>query len=800
MNKLSLALLVLLSTQALAVNTAPVVMQQDQLKLGNTQNTATDKTIEFVKGTNSSTNPKVKWNGSTSKLQFTNDGTNFKDLGSGSGGGGGQNYITNGDIESQLTGWTFYNDRSIISSVASNVLTTGSAHGLQVGEPVVFVTSSTLPGGTAASTIYYVITVPSTTTFSVSSTLGGSTLTVSSAGSGASVTPLWPSDGTGGTNGQTWTASSTIPLSGTYSLLYQKGANSSNESGQGASFAFTVDNKDVGKMLQVSFDYYLSANAANYLSSNGVASLTDLTVWAYDVNNSTLIPVVGSNIASSTLKSRYLGSFQTAVNSGNYRIILHNSNTGGTSAWNMQLDNISVGPSTQSYGAIIGDWQTCTATGSWTSNSTYLCQYRRVGDSAEVLQRVALTGAPNAVGLTFTLPFTANTTVFSGARTFGQMVGSTGGNSTSIVGHATINSASPTLISPQWAISNGAFGNPVNYSGINATSPGTYASGDFVEIKYTYPVSGWSSGNIVMSQDTDQRVVAFKANNPYTASVNTGLSVYMDYLTIVTDTHGAWSPGVSYNNGTGTWASNPKYNCPVSGQYEVSASMAHSVNGTGYRQMNVYRSGSNMGMLAQQAGNASNGLLMGGSMIVQCNAGEWLGVATFQNSGSTLSVTGTQDYGQISIKRISGGAQAIAASESVSALYINNASTGLSNSIAPMPFATKMKDTHSAWNGTDGFTAPMPGWYIVHVKHRTTANSFSTTQGCGSTLYKNGASYLRMGGFYGNGGGNNWEWSGTTGIQLAAGDVVKDYVICDVAANLSGSGAENYIHIFRQGQ
>ena len=60
-----------------------------------------------------------------------------------------------------------------ITSVATtDVITTGSAHGYNVGDPVWF---NTLTGGTGftENILYYVRTVPSTTTFTVSATLGG---------------------------------------------------------------------------------------------------------------------------------------------------------------------------------------------------------------------------------------------------------------------------------------------------------------------------------------------------------------------------------------------------------------------------------------------------------------------------------------------------------------------------------------------------------------------------------------------------------------------------------------------------
>jgi hypothetical protein len=74
------------------------------LKLGD-QNAANDKTIDMSDG-------KIKWDAATSKLQFTNDdGSSYKDIGSGGGGGQGTNLLQtnekNHDFELGTTAeWT----------------------------------------------------------------------------------------------------------------------------------------------------------------------------------------------------------------------------------------------------------------------------------------------------------------------------------------------------------------------------------------------------------------------------------------------------------------------------------------------------------------------------------------------------------------------------------------------------------------------------------------------------------------------------------------------------------------------
>lgn len=70
-----------------------------------------------------------------------------------------------------------------VTTISSNVCTTSDVHDFQVGD--VFIPTSTANGFTSGTT-YYVITVPTYTSFTVSTTLGGSTHTLSN-GSGLSI-------------------------------------------------------------------------------------------------------------------------------------------------------------------------------------------------------------------------------------------------------------------------------------------------------------------------------------------------------------------------------------------------------------------------------------------------------------------------------------------------------------------------------------------------------------------------------------------------------------------------------------
>ena len=99
-----IALGLLSGAVALAAVTSEQNIKVDNVVIGR-PSPATDPQISF-KGTT----PKIKANRTTTKLQFTNDGTTYKNLGSGSGGSGGTNLLADDNFDFEVgtpfTGWT----------------------------------------------------------------------------------------------------------------------------------------------------------------------------------------------------------------------------------------------------------------------------------------------------------------------------------------------------------------------------------------------------------------------------------------------------------------------------------------------------------------------------------------------------------------------------------------------------------------------------------------------------------------------------------------------------------------------
>ena len=98
-----------------------------------------------------------------------------------------KNYFVNGGFERGTSGASAYFDGGTVTfSNGSSTITytTGSNDHLAIGNVVNFTTTGTLPTNFSASTNYYVVSVPSSTTFTVSATQGGTAISAGSAGSG----------------------------------------------------------------------------------------------------------------------------------------------------------------------------------------------------------------------------------------------------------------------------------------------------------------------------------------------------------------------------------------------------------------------------------------------------------------------------------------------------------------------------------------------------------------------------------------------------------------------------------------
>lgn len=135
-----------------------------------------------------------------------------------------------------------------------------------------------------------------------------------------------------------------------------------------------------------------------------------------------------------------------------------------------------------------------TPTGTWTTNTTYAGYYRRVGDCIEIEYTLTLSGAPDSVALSFNIPFsltidTVKTNLDqAGGTLFGNGLGVDAGTGTF---PTVARYSSNTVIDIKGISVTSGANNQVLYD-VNATTPMTWASGDFMFITIKIPISGWN--------------------------------------------------------------------------------------------------------------------------------------------------------------------------------------------------------------------------------------------------------------------------------------------------------------------
>ena len=556
-------------------------------------------------------------------------------------------------------------------------------------------------------------------------------------------------DGVGGTPTVALpTVTTSTPIRDKKSFLITKAA--SNVQGQGYSIPFTIDRGDRAKVLDVEIDYTIPSGT--FVAGTATTD-SDLVVQIYDVTNSRLIPLSSKRFLynGSALEDKFKASFQSSPDSTSYRLIIHHATT-SSSAFTFEFE-LGVYPSRYVYGTPITDWQPFIPTGDFTTNTVYEGRWRRVGQNAEIIYGVSFTGTPNAIA-EFQINMPAGLSIdyarapnvvglgklldFSSSTNYGLDVWVTLANK----------------LLPVLRTTGGTFS---TVSGTDEILPITLAVNDQYVFTVSVPVVGWSS-SVQMSDQSDTRVVAASFSGSTTTI--TSASNVITPTTTLFDTHGAFSGNT--------------YTVPVSGYYEVKVTASgSSVLYSAGQAFAVYVRHNGTDYLVgvdRVAANINSPFGSSGSFIIPCNVGDTISFKAF--SSVTTNLSGTEGF-KGSIQRVS-GPSAIAANETVAIKYTNTAGTsipaGLPGSTSTS-YATKVYDTHNAWNGTT-FTAPIPGKYRITVATYYASTAWTVTNKT-TIIYKNGSLFEFMvvntnsSSYTGNFGMN-----GSTEIDLVAGDTI----------------------------
>jgi hypothetical protein len=520
------------------------------------------------------------------------------------------------------------------------------------------------------------------------------------------------------------------------------------------SSAFYIDKEDQAKMMTFKFYYNVNAGSAN-MNFSGTSSNT-YAIYVYDVTNGDWIQPAGVyNLVQNSGTGYATGTFQTTSNSTQYQIALVNINA-SSGSFTLYVDDFSVGPQTAPMGPAMSDPIAYTPTfsglGTVTTNAFF---WERRGKNALIAFNFTM-GTGTATLAKFTLPagLSVDTSVGSSQMLKGEI-------------NATNTPFSAGLIwftgdtTNVYLVSNSAsYGNGVNG---NTWAAGTSFTG-WIEV----PIAGWSS-NVQMSPDTDTRVIQFNGNYTNSTSLSTS-PLLIPWVTL---------------NDTAAGNSGGSYTVPVSGKYQISATVPTFASSGGLNALQVYKNGSGINIAANNTiatSSTASPTISGSENFV---AGDVITIKTTAVSG-TMSLSG--QTANVSIVRVSGPA-VVAATESVNAKYNITTNTAVSAG-AVVPYNSKEIDSHNAFNTSTGlYTVPVSGTYLISdVTQVSVANA-------NVFVKKNGSSFSTLN--IATTGGN--PASGSTLIKCNAGDTLGIYLDASATVIATGNGNITSFSLYRVG-
>lgn len=509
-----------------------------------------------------------------------------------------------------------------------------------------------------------------------------------------------PVDATGGTSTTTCARTATTPIDGDGSLLMTKTGGASYQ-GEGCALTFTVPANLSGEPLQVSFEYKVDS---------GTYADDAVELWLYNSTGAALIQPAPTLLKNHLLnRQTYRAEFQPTYSTSaqTFRLALH---IGGsdTTAYALKLDNFRVYKGKKSYGSPATDWVSYTPTGSWTANSpVYTGQWRRVGDSMELIAKVVCGGAATAANLTINIP--TGHTIDAVKINASQPIGTAYIEDSGVLGYEGFVKYSTTT-----AIAVTATNASSTYSSATAVTqavPLTFGASDFVIVSAKVPIAGWGS-SVLMSNDADTRpVVATMFRTSSNQTISSASETLVQLNGSSPDSHGGGDVAAF------------RYNVKVPGFYEVSASVrVSSFTANEALTVRLKQSGttvSNITADGSNAGTASN--IVVPPRIISATAGQYFELYVQSTADSAYDIAGTADtFTYMTVKRVSGPAQ-IAASDTVGALYTGAPPTGtLAGAYNTTTFGTKVKDSHGAYSGGT-YTVPVSGIYDISASAFHTA-------------------------------------------------------------------------------
>jgi hypothetical protein len=389
----------------------------------------------------------------------------------------------------------------------------------------------------------------------------------------------------------------------------------------------------------ISFDYQTTAN---YVSG-------DMEVFVYDMDGTALETVTdGSILGTNGDPSKHVCSFNTVAGNDEYRLIFHVTTTNAL-AYDMIIDNVTVGPDSVVPSSIVTQWQSFTPSINWT-NSTPVGRYRRVGDSIQVQADITLTGVPAGGVLDIDWGTPLGLT-----RDSAKMV-KTG--ATKIVGVASYfdsgsNQYEGKVIDQDTVTVRVTSSRTRNATGVALDAVSTtsgdpitsWGSGDAITVDFMLPVTGWSSGASLSTTENLFKSFNTKVYSSGAVNYGTGLSK-VPFNTVAFDRTGG-----SFDD------ANDRITVPSDGRYEINYRNTYTGTGTGGLEARIYINGVETTRAA--AYETSVNKYSHANEILELSAGDYIEIwvnhadASFDTIGgeafNSLVVTAIPDFSTFSV-------------------------------------------------------------------------------------------------------------------------------------------------------
>lgn len=239
-----------------------------------------------------------------------------------------RNYQREGNFDHGTKGFAVYREEDAVTFTIATDEVGLVGHGLAVDDKISFISISGGTTGISVDTDYFVKTIVSADAVTIAASIGGATIDLATSDGTGVMVRAKPKLGTGGSPSITLVRSTSTPLKGDASGLLTKGA--SNLMGEGISYDFTIDRKDLAKNLYQRFVYEVAS---------GTFATGDIKGFIYGPIDGT--PVVTAlnpeDVLSSANPEKFESAFLTASVGSQYRLCLHVSSV-SVLAYSLKLD------------------------------------------------------------------------------------------------------------------------------------------------------------------------------------------------------------------------------------------------------------------------------------------------------------------------------------------------------------------------------------------------------------------------------------------------------------------------------